>query len=84
MSDADRYRIEFTRIGRNRNVPALETEPIDGPNHLAEVIYQYARRHLGSRGVEVDVDLEAGTGQIFCGFHSGGTFTISPIDGGAR
>lgn len=74
-----RYRVEFARIGRNRNVAPLETGPVDGPNHLANVIHQYARRHLASRAIEVDVDVDGGTGDIFCGFQSGGRFTITPI-----
>lgn len=71
------YRVIFDRIGRSRDVAPLEMEiDVNGPNHLAELIHQYARPHLLSRDVEVVVDLEQGKGWIICGFNNGGTFTI--------
>lgn len=80
-----RYRVEFARIGRNHNVAPLETGPVDGPNHLEYVIQQYVSRHLVSRVIEVDVDVDGGTGDILCGFQSGGRFTVTPIaEGGTR
>ncbi|MBM0274107.1 hypothetical protein [Micromonospora tarensis] len=78
-AQATRYRVEFTRVGRNHNVPPLETDPVDGPNHLAEVIYRYATPHLRSREVDVVVDLTKGTGYILCGWNNGGTFTVTRI-----
>lgn len=73
------YTVTFERIGRERNLPPLVVEA-DGPDHLAEVVYHHARPHLVSRDVEVVVDLGAGTGQIFCGFNNGGTFTVAAGD----
>jgi hypothetical protein len=71
-----KYRIEFERIGRNRDVEPLA---VKATNHddLVEQVYWYARPHLGSRDVDVYVDLEKGTGGILCGFNSGGRFTVT-------
>lgn len=66
-----KYEVTFDRIGRNRHVAPLTTEA-DGPNHLAEVIYRYARPHLASRDIEVSVDMDAGTVRIFAGCNNGG------------
>lgn len=73
------YLVTFDRIGRNHNVEPLNVQS-DGPNHLAEQIYHYARPHLRSRDVDVVVDLDAGSGHILCGFNNGGTFTVTGGD----
>jgi hypothetical protein len=73
-----RYRVTFERIGRNRAVEPLEVN-VDGPNHLAELIHQYARPHLMSRDVEIYVDPDGGAGHILCGFNNGGTFAVARL-----
>lgn len=78
MSDATTYRVEFERIGRTHNVEPIVVEVGDA-DQLAELIHSYARPHLGSRDVDVVVDLEAMAGSIFCGFHSGGNFTVAEV-----
>lgn len=71
------YTVTFDRIGRNHSVQPLTVE-VDGPAHLADLVYAHARPHLGSREVEVAVDLQAMAGQIFVGdFRNGGTFAIA-------
>jgi hypothetical protein len=74
------YRVTFSRIGRNHDVPPLVTVA-SSADELAEVIYDYARPHLRSRDVEVYVDLEKQNGGILCGFNSGGMFTIESFGG---
>jgi hypothetical protein len=81
---ADRYTVTFDRIGRNHYVKPLVTGDIDGPNHLAQVIHDYARPHLGSREVDVHLDLDKQSGMIFVGgFRNAGSFTLAemPEDG---
>jgi hypothetical protein len=74
------YVVHFTRIGRDRNVPPLIAESVDGPNHLAELIHNYARPRLISRDVEVSLDLATGSGQIFAGLNNGESCTIHGLD----
>lgn len=72
------YLVTFERIGRNHNAKPLLAVDIDGPNHLAEKICNHARPYLASRGVDVDVDLETMTGQVYVGgFRPVGAFTIA-------
>lgn len=75
------YTCTFDRIGRNHDVAPLVVEA-DNLDDLAEHVYQYARPHLGSRYIDVVVGNDGpgedtGRGHIFCGFHTGGTFTIT-------
>jgi hypothetical protein len=77
------YRATFTRIGRNHTVPPLVTGPVANGNELADLIYDYARPHLMSRCVDVAVDLDGLQGNIFCGFQSGGDFTLEAVTGDA-
>lgn len=71
-----RYLITFERIGRKHDVAPLEVVA-DDADALAEAIYRYARPNLGSRDVEVVVDLDKNRGSILCGFHSGGRFILA-------
>lgn len=77
------YTVTFDRVGRNHHVAPLvaDVNGSDPAFELAEKIYRYVRPHVMSRGVDVTVDLDAGTGQIFCGMHNGGTFTVKPAEG---
>jgi hypothetical protein len=75
------YKIEFARIGRNRNVGPLqvtvpEREAWQTADYLAHKIHGHAKRHLASRYFEVVVDLDAGTGYVFTG-QPAGDFTIA-------
>lgn len=81
-----RYTVTFDRIGRNHYVRPLATGEIDGPNHLAQVIHGYARPHLGSREVDVHVDLAKMRGTVLVGgFRNAGTFTLAEApDGGEQ
>lgn len=69
------YRVTFERIGRNHSVSPLDVEAAEA-DELAERIYQYGKRFLGSREVEVIVDMEVGTGWFSCGGRNGGRFTF--------
>jgi hypothetical protein len=78
------YTCTFDRIGRDHNVDPLivEADNLDNLDDLAEHVYQYARPLLASRDVDVVVGNDGpgedtGHGHIFCGFHTGGTFTIT-------
>lgn len=70
------YRIEFERIGRNRNVAPMVAK-VENADQLADYIHRHARPHLRSRDYEVELDLDEGKGWIACGFHCGGEFTIT-------
>ena len=70
------YTISFERVGRNHDVPNLVTGTADA-QVIAEEVYRIARRHCGSRDLEVAVDLEAMKGNIYAGMHNAGTFTIT-------
>lgn len=75
------YDISFDRIGRRRDVPPLEVtvkaaDEWRAGNVVAEKVYRYAGKYLASRGYEVDVDLEKGTGYIFTG-QPAGDFTVT-------
>lgn len=75
------YTCTFDRIGRKHDVAPLVVEA-DNLDDLAERVFQYARPHLMSRDVEVVVGNDGpgedtGRGHIFCGFNTGGTFTIT-------
>lgn len=74
------YRVRFTRIGRNRNAPELLATDVDGPYHLAEKIHAHARPFLMSRDVRVVLEEDMGSGWIFCGFQTGGTFTVEVVE----
>lgn len=70
------YKVTFDRVGRNHNVAPLEATVIHD-EELAERIYKHARPHLGSRFIEVEVDLDEMRGWIVCGMRIGGTFTLA-------
>jgi hypothetical protein len=68
--------IHFDRIGRNHNPPDLKIDDTTIEDAdlgaVEEAVYRHARPHLASRGVEVAVDLEAGTVRIFAGLRNAG------------
>jgi hypothetical protein len=73
------YIATFDKIGRTRVVAPLEVAA-DDPTGVAEEIHRYARRHLLSSEVEVEVDLDACTGQIIVGgFRPVGTIALVPM-----
>jgi hypothetical protein len=74
------YTVTFERIGRNHFVPAQEFKAADA-DELAELIYRFGQHYLGSREVEVFVDLEQGTGWFSCGGRNGGRFEVAEIVG---
>ncbi|MEV4174035.1 hypothetical protein [Nonomuraea sp. NPDC049709] len=76
-----RYQVTYERVGRRRDIPPLIVEAA-GADHLAKLVHTDARRYLGSRDVEVRVDLEEMRGSILCGMRSGGQFTVERLDGG--
>lgn len=86
--------VTFDRIGRDRPAPLAaaintSTPPVAAADRLAEAIYSYARPHLASRDVDVQVGLNddlvgphadgalIGEGYIFCGFQVGARFTVT-------
>lgn len=86
LTDSTRvgYRCTFDRIGRNHNVPPLDvphvTESESDDDALLEAVYRTARRHCGSREVEVLVNAEEMRGIIIVGYgRPAGNFTITPL-----
>lgn len=75
---AMKYEVKFERIGRNHAVEPL-TVTVDGEADLCRRIRAHARPHLRSRDFDVCVDLDAGSGFIACGMHSGGNFTVRQV-----
>ncbi|MEU8136046.1 hypothetical protein [Streptodolium elevatio] len=78
------YLVSFERIGRCRDVPDLPVDVDDASAHaqqIAEVVYGYAGRFLGSSWYQVDVDLTDegadGAGTIDGGRF--GKFTVSYV-----
>ncbi|WND36942.1 hypothetical protein RI578_22810 [Streptomyces sp. BB1-1-1] len=79
-----RYRVTYARVGRHggRNgtpPPGQLTLTAADADDLAEQVSRDARRYLASSEVEVEVDLDAGTGQILAGFRNAGTFTLEQL-----
>jgi hypothetical protein len=72
------YRVTFDRIGRNHDVPPIELSADGDGSELADRVYDVvARPHLGSREVEVYVNLEEMRGLIVVGgLRPGGSFTL--------
>lgn len=78
------YTVTFDRIGRNHDVPPAELSADGDGSELADKVYDVARPHLGSREVEVYVNLEEMRGLIVVGgFRPAGSFTIAEIGGGS-
>lgn len=69
------YQVEFKRVGRNHHVAPI-TVAVEGEADLCRRIRAHVRPHLRSRDFDVMLDLEAGTGWLACGMHSGGRFTV--------
>lgn len=75
MSVAKAYTATFDRIGRNHDVPPLTVT--GDADAIAEQVWRYARTKLGSRDVEVAIDLEGLTGRIFAGMRNAGSLSLS-------
>lgn len=81
------FRCDFDRIGRHRGVAPLTATVREGDDtayQLSELVHRYARTFLASTEVAVAVELGAetgtgGTGTIFAGDRTGGTFAVVPI-----
>jgi hypothetical protein len=71
------YAVEFERIGRTHGLSAT-FHAADG-DELAEQVYRFARRYLGSRWFVVGLDLDEGTGSIEAG--RSGRFTFHEVPG---
>jgi hypothetical protein len=59
------YVASFDRIGRNHLVPDLNVH--GNADDIAEQVHRYARTKLGSRDVEVQIDIEEKRGAIYVG-----------------
>lgn len=71
---------EDGRIGRSHDVAPFEVHA-DSADGLAEAIYSSAQKRLGSREVEVVVDLEEARGHVAVGgFRIVGRFTLAAAD----
>jgi len=69
------YRATFDRISRDHHVASLEVQ--GDADAIAEQIFRYAKPRVASRDITVVVDLGKMVGTIFCGFHVGGSFTLT-------
>lgn len=73
------YVCTFERIGRTHTVPPLVVDDGDA-DEIAFHVYNYARKYLLSRDVEVVVNLAELRGTIYAGMHLGGSFTLAARD----
>jgi hypothetical protein len=71
------YVVSFERIGRHHDL-TLECEAVDADD-LAEQVFRFAGRHLGSRDyvVSVDLDADATTGKGSIDGGRFGRFTVA-------
>lgn len=70
------YLVSFSRIGRMHDIPPLTASGDD--EAVMDQICRYARPHLGSRDVEVVVNLRERRGYILVGaVRSAGEFTLA-------
>ena len=79
MTEPVTYTIKFERIGRRYDIADLVviTDDVDD---LSAQIYAYARPYLGSRDIDVILDLENHKGYIFCGMRTGSQFTVDFVE----
>lgn len=71
-----RYDITFARVGRRHDVPPMQVCAEDA-HELAGKVYRYVWRFLGSRDVDVAVNLEEMKGAVIAGTRDAGSFTIA-------
>lgn len=74
-----RYRVTFDRIGRKYDPEPLVTDAAS-MNELAERVYDHARPHLLSSGIEVTASERDRRGYIHAGMHTAGTFTFEEVE----
>ena len=71
------YQVDFTRVGRKRDVPPLTVTGVHTPDEMAEQVYDYVKAFLVSREFVVTVTLndaqDSGTVSIDGGRFGGGT-----------
>lgn len=73
-----------SRIGRRHDVAPLVTEATE-PLAILNDVERYARRFLGSQGVEVDYFRSRGFGSVLVGgWRSVAEFTVDPLPDGER
>lgn len=76
---APAYVVTFDRIGRNHSVEPLQV--FGDANEIATQIYRYARPKLGSRDVQVWVELpQLRTGIVVGGLRPAGRGTLTPVE----
>lgn len=75
----ENYSVSFTRLGRGGPPPDQVYEGVANADALAERIYRLARQRLISTAVEVVVDLEQGTANVYAGFQHVGEGTVTKI-----
>lgn len=72
------YIVTFDRIGRNHDVPPATFEDVDDADEMARRVRERVRHFLISGCVvDVTVDLEKMTGNIYTGARPAGSFTIT-------
>ena len=73
------YRIEFSRLGRTHQPPAIDfdSDAAEEPlmDELVLRIDQHARKYLGSRDISVVLDTD-GTGFVLAGVRNAGNFQV--------
>lgn len=84
-----RYRVTFERVGRRggrdgSTPPAPLTVDAEGGEHLAMHVLAYVRPFLASRGLDIVIDLEKGSGFLLAGFHTAGEFTVEELSESVR
>jgi hypothetical protein len=74
------YRVEFERIGPDRDVPPLTLQAAS-MDELAKQVLAHGRRHLGTRWHEVWLNQD-GTGGFSSGLRDAGRFSWQPAPAG--
>ena len=79
-----RYLVTFGRVGHRggrdgSTPPAPLTVEATDSEHLAMHVLAYVRPFLASRGLEIVIDLEKGSGFLLAGFHTAGEFTVEAL-----
>jgi hypothetical protein len=79
-----RYRVTYTRVGRHGGrdgspVPAAITVEAVTAEQLLDQIAQDVRRYLGSPEYGLSYDQATGTGHIFAGLRTAGSFTVEAL-----
>ena len=70
------WRVRFIEVGRTKRT---WERTFPGPELDADAVAREAGTALKSRGVDVTIDLDTGTGLVFAGAHTVGRLEVLPV-----